>query len=132
MSSAEGINKLYAEQPKSNKLDNRKWDYDGDPRFLSVLEEMRTLHVSKGHDYAHKQDPFANVRASEDFGIPGWVGGMIRLNDKVRRVQNFAKRGELKHESVEDSLLDIAVYAVINLILFREEAAKRDEESLPF
>lgn len=46
---------------------------------------------------------------------------MIRANDKMTRVKNMAKKGYLANESVEDSLLDIAVYAIIALILYREQ-----------
>lgn len=91
--------------------------------FDKVLEELRAMHHRKNADYGRDKDPYANVRASEDFGIPGWVGGMARANDKMRRLQRFAQVGELKNESVEDSLIDLAVYSIISLILFREAQA---------
>lgn len=94
----------------------------GDPRFHALLKEMGELHASKSADYAPGADPLANLRMSERFGVPAWIGSMIRLNDKVGRLQEFAKRGDLNHESAEDSMLDIAVYALITLILYREES----------
>jgi hypothetical protein len=92
----------------------------GDPRFLAILEEMRELHQRKAADYGADEDPLANLRASEDFGIPAWLGSMIRANDKVRRLMSFAKKGTLKNESVEDSLMDLAAYSILTLILYRE------------
>lgn len=90
-------------------------------RFYAILDEIRAMHDQKQADYGRgPDDPFANVRASEDFGIPGWVGCMTRANDKMRRIQKAAQGGTLKNESVEDSLLDLAVYTIIGLILFRE------------
>lgn len=89
--------------------------------FYDVLEEARAMHDRKNADYGEDEDPFSNVRASEDFGIPAWVGCMTRANDKMRRLQKAAKGGELANESVEDSLMDLAVYALIALCLFREE-----------
>lgn len=88
--------------------------------FDAVLAELREMHHRKNQDYGRDADPYANVRASEDFGMPGWVGGMVRANDKMRRIQKAASGGELKNESLEDSLIDLAVYSVISLILFRE------------
>ena len=65
-------------------------------------------------------DPFANVRASEAFGIPGWVGAALRGNDKMKRIQAFALKGALANESLEDSLRDLAVYVIIALVLLEE------------
>jgi hypothetical protein len=91
--------------------------------FEKVLQEIHDLHTKKQSDYGRPEqgDPFANVRASEDFGIPGWLGAVIRANDKVRRIQKYARGGTMVNESVEDSLLDAAVYFMIALCLFREE-----------
>ena len=88
--------------------------------FDEVLDEMRELHDRKQADYGREADPFANVRASEDFGIPGWVGTLVRANDKMRRLQAVANGSELKNEGIEDSLIDLANYAVIALVLYRQ------------
>ena len=90
--------------------------------FMSVINEIIELHEKKQSDYGRSDigDPFANVRASEDFNIPGWLGAVIRANDKVRRIQKFARSETLVNESVEDSLMDAAVYFIIALCLFRE------------
>ena len=94
----------------------------GDPRFHKLLEEIGQLHDKKQEDYGSDTDPFANVRSSEDWGIEPWVGALVRLNDKVHRLQQFALKGELANESAEDSMMDITVYGLIALILYREAA----------
>jgi len=94
----------------------------GDSRFSTILRQMEYLHNKKQSDYGRSHDPFANVRASEDFGIPGWVGAVVRANDKMKRLQKFAQGDNLVNESVEDSFLDLAVYSIIGLILFQEIA----------
>jgi hypothetical protein len=96
-------------------------DRAGDPRFHALLKEIADLHDKKQEDYGTDGDPFANVRASRDFGVSPWIGAVIRLHDKVIRLKSFSRRGVLANESVEDSLLDIAVYALIALVLYREE-----------
>ena len=98
---------------------------EGDPRFLALLDEIEALHAAKQHDYGRASDPFANVRASEEWGVAPWIGALIRATDKVRRLQTFANKGTLRNEGVEDSLMDLAVYALIGLILYREG---RDED----
>lgn len=103
-------------------------------RFLELLDEMRALSARKQADYGRSADPFANVRASEDFGIPGWVGSVMRMNDKMRRLQTASRKTlrktvndqgntvvMLDNEPITDSLIDIAVYALISLVLYEEE-----------
>lgn len=93
--------------------------------FAGVLAELQALHDRKNRDYGRDADPYANCRASEDFGIAGWVGTLIRANDKMRRLQRAAAGATLANEGVEDSLLDLAVYSVIALILYREAHGTR-------
>jgi hypothetical protein len=78
------------------------------------------LQLKKGKDYGSATDPLANIRSSQDFGIAPWVGAVIRLNDKVNRIKTFVRNNKLANESLEDSLIDIAVYAVHAVRLYRE------------
>ena len=94
-----------------------------DPRFDAVLARIKKLHDAKSQDYGAINDPLANVRASEDFGVPAWVGALVRQNDKLTRIKSFLNRGELVFEKVEDSLLDSAVYAIIACVLYEEEGS---------
>jgi len=96
----------------------------GDRRFLEKLEQIAALHSAKQQDYGVGEDPFANIRASQDFGVPPWVGAVIRLNDKVTRIKSFIRNGTLRNEPIVDSFRDIAVYSLIAWILFEEEAVK--------
>lgn len=90
-------------------------------RFHEILKELGDLHDKKQADYGRGDDPFANVRASSDWGVSGWVGAMIRGSDKLRRLQSLIANGKLANESAEDSLRDLAVYSIIALVLFEQE-----------
>jgi hypothetical protein len=46
---------------------------------------------------------------------------MIRLSDKIERLQTLASKGKLKNESAADSLRDIRVYSILAEILLEEE-----------
>jgi len=89
--------------------------------FAEILAELEAVHAKKSLDYGSDEDPLANIKASSDFGIPPYVGALLRLNDKIYRLKRYTTRGTLANESAEDSLRDIAVYAVIALQLFREQ-----------
>lgn len=90
-------------------------------RFRQLLKEIGDLHDRKRADYGTDSDPFANFRGSGEWGIPLWVGPMVRATDKVKRLQTLALKGSLSNESAKDSFLDLAVYSLIGLILFEEE-----------
>lgn len=92
----------------------------GDAGFIAILDEMRALHIKKGADYGNGKDVLANVRACEEFGVLAWKGAILRASDKMSRLKTFCKTGKLANEGVEDSLIDLANYAVIALRLFRE------------
>lgn len=96
---------------------------EGDPRVKDLFWEALEMHAKKSIDYGVGDDPLANVRASEDFGIPGWIGCLNRMNDKVIRLKNYAKKRFLANESARDSMVDIIVYAAMATVLYDEATA---------
>ena len=94
-------------------------------RFHEILRELGELHDKKQKDYGAAGDPFANIRASSNWGVAPWVGALIRAGDKFKRLQQYAASGSLANEGAEDSFRDLAVYAIIALVLWEEEAAKK-------
>lgn len=93
----------------------------GDSRLKDVVWEMLLIHANKQSDYGLSTDPFSNIRSSQDFGVEPWVGSLVRMNDKVTRLKKFAQGHVLQNESAKDSMLDIALYSLITLILYQEE-----------
>lgn len=96
---------------------------DNKPTFEELLTKMQEIHDKKAHDYSGKDDRFGNFRLAELTGIPMWHGIVIRLGDKFSRVCEFAKKGrlEVKDESIEDTLLDMANYSLLCLMAYYEE-----------
>lgn len=89
--------------------------------FLELLEELRQLHLSKSQDYGSESDPLANIRQGAEFvGIEAWRGCMVRVADKVQRLKTFCRTGRLVHEGVRDTLLDLAAYSLLAIVLFDE------------
>lgn len=95
----------------------------GHPMFYELLKQMADLHSRKNHDYAGTKDPLRNLKSAERMGIDPFMGVLIRLQDKWSRIESFAQAGELlvKDESVEDTLMDNAVYSLLAIILRREK-----------
>lgn len=94
----------------------------GSDRFFEVLEEIKSMHLRKTMDYGEDADALANVRQGADFvSIEPWRGCLVRMADKMQRLRTYCRTGRLVHEGVEDNLLDLAAYAAIALVLFREQ-----------
>ena len=89
-------------------------------RLSDIFDEWKVLSHRKQADYGRANAPFANVQASAEWGIEPWVGAMVRLHDKVRRLQRAAHGGTLANEGVIDSLNDIGVYAAIARVLYEQ------------
>lgn len=87
----------------------------GDPRFLRYLDELKALHVSKGHDYADASDPLKNyVESGRDAGIEAWRAAFARLSEKYHRLVNLLNKGGTPNfESLDDTFMDLAAMALI-------------------
>lgn len=96
----------------------------GDADYLAILDEMRELHLKKSADYGRGSDPLANLRGSAKIGIPPWKAAWLRAMDKIHRIESYCLTGQLANEGVEDSLKDLAAYALLTLRLFRESGIK--------
>ena len=98
--------------------------------FKQALDDMWALHKIKNKDYGAAEDPYRNVRSGADWGVDPWVSALIRGGDKIKRLQKYAQTKELANEGAEDSLIDLAVYSVIALVLWREQhKEKRNQHS---
>lgn len=83
----------------------------------ACVEKMSAITKAKNADYTGTgDDPFANFTRVEALGVCTTEQGFLtRMVDKLARINSFAQKGELqvKDESVEDTLLDLANYAIL-------------------
>lgn len=101
-----------------------KADDAGSPAYLALLEEMADLHRRKNAGYAGgKTDPWDNFRECEDFGLGAYVGVLVRIGDKWKRIKSLQRNpaNERVGESKRDTLMDLAAYALIAVCLLDEE-----------
>lgn len=83
----------------------------------NMCDKMQSITKSKNHDYAgFCNDAFANFKLVELCGIASVEQGFLtRISDKLSRINSFIKQSVLnvKDESIEDTLLDLANYAIL-------------------
>lgn len=82
-----------------------------------ACEKMKIITKAKNADYTGTDvSPFANFSRVEAVGICSTEQGFLtRMMDKLCRINSFAQKGflEVKDESVEDTLLDLANYSIL-------------------
>ena len=78
--------------------------------FNLITEEMLTVFIKKHKDYGK-----GNIIDTGELGI------VFRISDKLNRLKNILGKGKKpKNEGIDDSWMDIGVYAVIAL-MFRKK-----------
>lgn len=101
-------------QDGSGETQTRRY---GHPAVPEVLAELDRLHIRKSAGYGSGADPFANYRdAARDCGMPEWMPALLRVVEKKQRLRNWRETTVV----VEEELLDIALCAVIALVMLRE------------
>lgn len=92
----------------------------GDLAYLQLLDEMRELHIKKNAGYSG--DSTDRCRLAEAFGVSTFLGVMVRMSDKWIRITNLIKNLLLDQvgESIDDTLFDLAAYALIAICIRRE------------
>lgn len=80
--------------------------------------KMVEITASKNNDYTGiGDDPFKNFRKR------GELGFLVRMDDKISRIESFLEKGNFQYskESLEDTCLDLANYALLLLGYVKEK-----------
>lgn len=99
----------YTERDHQNKVN----------AFEDVTLALRTLYEAKNRDY---NDSFG--QSFEKWGLPM---SCIRLGDKLNRLESFAQNKKMfvEDESVKDTLMDLANYAIMTLVEMEMDQKKK-------
>jgi hypothetical protein len=93
-----------------------------DETAISILDNMQAVYEAKDSDYSATGLPMGNLRKCEDAGIEAWRGCLVRIGDKMSRLENFLKEKEylVISEKAEDTVIDLANYAILMSCLIEE------------
>ncbi len=81
--------------------------------FNSIVSNMSELYANKNHDYG---DSFEHT--ADEFGL---IAPAIRLSDKLNRFKSLiGKKSNVAEEKIEDTLLDLANYAIMTVIWLKK------------
>ena len=104
--------------------------YYGHPMFYKIVDELKDLHSKKNKQYATQKDPLANFKRASKLGEKLFnpkiknkpLAYLLTLVSKqIDAVYEMVGEGKTDTvEELEDKLKDIAVYAILGIILERE------------
>lgn len=86
-----------------------------------MCDKMVTITEKKNSDYCKStNDAFGNFRRR------GELGFLVRMDDKMSRLESFIEKGSFKvaDESFEDTCLDLANYAILLAGFMRTKKAE--------
>lgn len=86
----------------------------------STTEYLNDTLLRKNQDYG---DSF-----SKQFQKYGLISVLIRLEDKLSRLETLSRQPAQVEESIEDTLLDIAGYAILALIEVSRHNTTKEKE----
>ncbi|KAF6620655.1 DUF1599 domain-containing protein [Paenibacillus polymyxa] len=83
-------------------------------RIEKICGEVESLLKRKNHDYGNS--------FSIQFEKYGILSALIRMDDKMRRLENLVQGSKAKvEESIEDTLLDQIGYGILALVELRKQ-----------
>ena len=84
-------------------------------KHKKICEELNVLYAKKNHDYG---DSFHTSFVEEGMAMP-----RIRLGDKFNRFKNLSRNNkqEVNDESLRDTLIDLANYAIMTILEMENE-----------
>lgn len=89
-------------------------------RFMDITTNMAKTYAAKNHDYGNSFEQSCNK-----FGI---IAAVVRMGDKMNRLESLVvKRAEVKDESIKDTLLDLANYAIMTVMWMSNNVSEEDK-----
>lgn len=98
----------------NNKNENKRSLSENVEMHRNICESLTDIYEKKNHDYGGS---FHATFLEEGMSMP-----RIRLSDKLNRFKSLTKDGsqqKVNDESIEDTLLDLANYAIMTVIEMR-------------
>ena len=78
-------------------------------QFKDIAKGMIETYVRKNHDYGNSFD-----KSLDKFGL---VASVVRIGDKMNRIESLVqKEAMVQDESIKDTLLDMANYAIMTVM----------------
>lgn len=87
--------------------------------FRDITNSMIQIYQAKNQDYGNSFE-----KSLDKFGL---IASVIRLNDKMNRIESLSRtEAKVVDESIADTLLDLANYAIMTVIWLRKNRVNEE------
>lgn len=84
------------------------------PRFDAILKRIKDTHDKKNEDYADNDNPYSNFEGAANVaGVSVDDVFRVMIGIKAERLRQLGTGKTPNFESEDDSILDLAVYAIL-------------------
>lgn len=81
--------------------------------YDDVIRKLRGTYIAKNADYGSSFD-----KSIDEFG---YISAVVRMSDKMERMKSLIKdKGRVEDESLEDTVMDMANYAIMFAMYIRK------------
>lgn len=88
---------------------------DNVEQFMDITNNMTKTYAAKNHDYGNSFE-----QSLDKFGL---VASVVRIGDKMNRIESLTKKeAQVKDESIKDTLLDMANYAIMTVMWMNKKS----------
>ena len=95
--------------------------FDTNKEFEKIAKELVDLHTKKNSNYGNSY--------SKLYDELGEIAALVPLHNKLDRLTNLVKGGQNYFESKEDTLRDLASYAIMMLVEMHRKLNEKDNEN---
>ena len=93
-------------------------------QFANEAKQCVELYSKKNHDYGNSFD-----KGMDNIGVAYGVG---RIYDKMNRLVTLTKeKAQVKDESIDDTLRDLACYAIM-MLTYRKRQINKEQKKINF
>ena len=101
--------------------------YSNDQLQKKRLEQFKTVQKESCELFEKKNKTYGDA-----FAEYGTIGVLVRMGDKIKRLQNITSTGInlIDDESLRDTLIDLHNYSAMAIMLLDEDSNKKNNEML--
>lgn len=90
---------------------------DSVEQFMAITNNMAKTYAAKNHDYGNSFE-----QSLDEFRL---VASVVRIGDKMNRIKSLIKKeAKVKDESIKDTLLDMANYAIMTVMWMNKKSCE--------
>lgn len=100
-------------------MNNKNYNFNPNDPFNKIIIDMAILHDKKNQDYGNAFGQLFN-----EYGLNLSI---MHLHEKLNRIKSVHKNNSANNESIKDSLIDMANYAIMTIVELNNQELQNND-----